>query len=83
MRIKKTKALRYVVATFLTMGTVLSVGFLSFSGLWLIYPYIIPAILAFFLSGVVEGKGLARLKLLTSNAEKHLLFSELNKFLKN
>lgn len=89
MRIKKTKALRYVVATFLTMGTVLSVGFLSFSGLWIIYPYVIPAILAFFLSGVIEGKvfgtsifkGLARLKLLTSSAEKHLLFSELNKLL--
>lgn len=89
MRLKKTKALRYVIATFLTMGTVLSVGFLSFSGLWIIYPYIIPAILAFFLSGVIEGKvfgtsifkGLARLKLLTSNAKKHLLFSELNKFL--
>lgn len=91
MRIKKTKALRYVVATFLTMGTVLSVGFLSFSGLWIIYPYTVPAILAFFLAGVVEGKvfgtsifkGLARLKLLTSNAEKHLLFSELNKSLEN
>ncbi|OIZ94369.1 hypothetical protein A1D18_05895 [Candidatus Rickettsiella isopodorum] len=89
MRLKKTKALRYVVATFLTMGTILSVGFLSFSGLWIIYPYIIPAILAFFLSGAIEGKvfgisifkGLARLKLLTSNAQKHLLFSELNKFL--
>lgn len=89
MRLKKTKALRYVIATFLTMGTVLSVGFLSFSGLWIIYPYILPAILAFFLSGVIEGKvfgtsifkGLARLKLLTLNAEKHLLFSELNKFL--
>ena len=89
MRLKKTKALRYVVATFLTMGTVLSVGFLSFSGLWIIYPYIIPAVLAFFLSGVIEGKvfgtsifkGLARLKLLTPNAKKHLLFSELNKFL--
>ena len=89
MRVKKTKALRYVVATFLTMGTVLSVGFLSFSGLWIIYPYIIPATLAFFLSGVIEGKvfgisifkGLARLKLLTPNAEKHLLFSELNKLL--
>lgn len=89
MRLKKTKALRYVIATFLTIGTVLSVGFLSFSGLWIIYPYIIPAILAFFLSGVIEGKvygtsifkGLARLKLLTSNAEKYLLFSELNKFL--
>nr|MCH9754587.1 hypothetical protein [Gammaproteobacteria bacterium] len=69
MRLKKTKALRYVVATFLTMGTILSVGFLSFSGLWIIYPYIIPAILAFFLSGAIEGKvfgisifkGLARL----------------------
>lgn len=89
MRLKKTKALRYVLATFLTMGTVLSVGFLSFSGLWIICPYIIPAILAFFLSGVIEGKvfgtsifkGLARLKLLTSNAEKHLLFSQLNKFI--
>lgn len=89
MRVKKTKALRYVVATFLTIGTVLSVGFLSFSGLWIIYPYIVPAILAFFLSGVIEGKvfgtsifkGLARLKLLTLNAEKHLLFSELNKLL--
>jgi hypothetical protein len=89
MRLKKTKALRYVVATFLTMGTVLSVGFLSFSGLWIICPYIIPAILAFFLSGVIEGKvfgtsifkGLARLKLLTSNAEKYLLFSDLNKCL--
>ena len=89
MRVKKTKALRYLVATFLTMGTVLSVGFLSFSGLWIIYPYIIPATLAFFLSGVIEGKvfgisifkGLARLKLLTPNAEKHLLFSELNKLL--
>lgn len=89
MRLKKTKALRYVVATSLTMGTVLSVGFLSFSGLWIIYPYIIPAILAFFLSGVIEGKvfgtsifkGLARLKLLSPNGEKHLLFSELNKLL--
>ncbi|MEN9449941.1 MAG: hypothetical protein RJA83_555 [Pseudomonadota bacterium] len=89
MRLKKTKALRYVVATFLTMGTVLSVGFLSFSGLWLIYPYIIPAILAFFLSGVIEGKvfgtgifkGLARLKLLTSSAQKHLLISELNQLI--
>lgn len=89
MRIKKTKALRYVVAIFLTMGTVLSVGFLSFSGLWLIYPYIIPAILAFFLSGVIEGKvfgtgifkGLARLKLLTSSAQKHLLISELNQLI--
>lgn len=89
MRVKKTKALRYVVATFLTMGTVLSVGFLSFSGLWIIYPYIIPAVLAFFLSGVIEGKvfgtsifkGLARLKLLMPNAERHLLFSELNKLL--
>lgn len=89
MRVKKTKALRYIVATFLTIGTVLSVGFLSFSGLWIIYPYIIPAIIAFFLSGVIEGKvfgtsifkGLARLKLLTSNGEKYLLFSELNKLL--
>lgn len=89
MRLKKTKILRYVVATSLTMGTVLSVGFLSFSGLWIIYPYIIPAILAFFLSGVIEGKvfgisifkGLARLKLLSPNGEKHLLFSELNKLL--
>ncbi len=89
MRLKKTKALRYVVATFLTMGTVLSVGFLSFSGLWIIYPYITLAILAFFLSGVIEGKvfgtsifkGLARLKLLGLNGEKHLLFSELNKLL--
>jgi|GEM_PF-2102787 hypothetical protein len=89
MRLKKTKALRYVVATSLTIGTVLSVGFLSFSGLWIIYPYIIPATLAFFLSGVIEGKvfgtgifkGLARLKLLGSNGEKHLLFSELNKLL--
>lgn len=89
MRLKKTKVLRYVVATSLTMGTVLSVGFLSFSGLWIIYPYIIPAILAFFLSGVIEGKvfgisifkGLARLKLLSPNGEKHLLFSELNKLL--
>ena len=89
MRLKKTKVLHYVVATSLTMGTVLSVGFLSFSGLWIIYPYIIPAILAFFLSGVIEGKvfgtsifkGLARLKLLGPNGEKHLLFSELNKLL--
>ncbi|TLY48602.1 MAG: hypothetical protein E6K54_00965 [Gammaproteobacteria bacterium] len=89
MRVKKTKVLRYVVATFLTIGTVLSVGFLSFSGLWIIYPYIIPAILAFFLSGVIEGKvygtsifkGLARLKLLMPNAEKYLLFSELNRLL--
>lgn len=89
MRLKKTKVLRYVVATSLTMGTILSVGFLSFSGLWIIYPYIIPATLAFFLSGVIEGKvfgtsifkGLARLKLLSPNGEKHLLFSELNKLL--
>jgi hypothetical protein len=89
MRLKKTKALRYVIATFLTMGTVLSVGFLSFSGLWIIYPYVIPAILAFFLSGVIEGKvfgtaifkGLARLKLLTANAPKHLLIIELNKLI--
>ncbi|MFM2321924.1 MAG: hypothetical protein RLZZ225_77 [Pseudomonadota bacterium] len=89
MRLKKTKALRYVVATFLTMGTVLSVGFLSFSGLWVIYPYVVPAILAFFLSGVIEGKvfgtgifkGLARLKLLTTNAQKHLLIIELNKLI--
>lgn len=89
MRLKKTKVLRYVVTTSLTMGTILSVGFLSFSGLWIIYPYIIPAILAFFLSGVIEGKvfgtsifkGLARLKLLGPNGEKHLLFSELNKLL--
>ena len=71
MRLKKTKALRYVVATFLTMGTVLSVGFLSFSGLWIIYPYVIPAVLAFFLAGIIEGKvygtsifkGLGRLKI--------------------
>lgn len=89
MRLKKTKALRYVIATFLTMGTILSVGFLSFSGLWIIYPYVIPAILAFFLSGVIEGKvfgtsifkGLARLKLLTANAQKHLLIIELNKLI--
>ncbi len=88
MRLKKTKALRYVVATFLTMGTVLSVGFLSFSGLWIIYPYVIPAVLAFFLAGIIEGKvygtsifkGLGRLKLLTANAQKHLFFIELNKF---
>jgi hypothetical protein len=91
MRLKKTKALRYVVATFLTMGTVLSVGFLSFSGLWIIYPYIIPAILAFFLSGVVEGKvfgtgifkGLARLKLLSSKAPRHLFILELNQLIKH
>ncbi len=89
MRLKKTKALRYVISIFLTIGTVLSIGFLSFSGLWIIYPYVVPALLAFILSGAIEGKvfgisifkGLARLKLLTSNAEKHLLFSELNKFL--
>jgi hypothetical protein len=89
MRLKKTKALRYVVATFLTMGTVLSVGFLSFSGLWIIYPYIIPAILAFFLSGVIEGKvfgtsifkGLARLKLLNFKAQQHLLILELNQLI--
>lgn len=88
MYIKKTKALRYAIALFLTIGTVLSTGFLSFSGLWVIYPYTIPAIFAFFLSGVIEGKvfgvsifkGLARLKLLTSNADKHLLFWELNKY---
>lgn len=89
MRVKKTKALRYVVATFLTMGTVISLGFLAFSGLWSISTCLLPAILAFFLSGVVEGKvfgtgifkGLARLKLLGRNGKKHLLFSELNKFL--
>jgi hypothetical protein len=89
MRLKKTKALRYVIATFLTTGTVLSVGFLSFSGLWIIYPYVIPAVLAFFLAGIIEGKvygtsifkGLGRLKLLTANAQKHLFFIELNKFI--
>lgn len=89
MRVKKTKALRYIVATFLTMGTVLSVGFLSFSGLWIIYPYTIPAVLAFFFSGVIEGKvfgtsifkGLARLKLLGLSAKKHLLILELNQLI--
>lgn len=89
MRFKKTKVLRYIVATFLTLGTVLSVGFLSFSGLWIISPYIVPAILAFFLSGAIEGKiygtslfkGLARLKLLSYQAERHLFILELNKLI--
>jgi hypothetical protein len=89
MRLKKTKAFRYVVATVLTIGTVLSVGFLSFSGLWIIYPYTIPAILAFFLSGVIEGKvfgtsifkGLARLKLLGFKAQQYLFILELNQLI--
>lgn len=90
MRVKKTKALRYVIATFLTMGTVLSIGFLSFFGAWAIWPSIAVGCVAFFLSGSVEGKvfqksiskGLSRLKLLGSNSLQHLLILELDLFIK-
>lgn len=56
MKIKAKKIPYYLLLTLLTLGASTIIGFLSFGGMYALYPLLLPAIATFFLSTAYEGE---------------------------
>ncbi len=83
---KLKKIIKYILTGLLTLGVVISLGLLSFTGMLLLSPVLLCAILAFLLAGVFEGQvykenillGLEQLELLGKKGVNILLVKTLD-----